>query len=210
MIDCWRTRPGPSEKIRQSTGPATKGPTKLATKLATKRKRKHPETPEGVQSKMSCISNVLEQEGFVFRLLPLLLLICSTTLAETPRPQKVWLLAGQSNMIGWVTDNKDLPPELRRPQAGVKISTDGRSWVDLAPGFGPTRRQFGLELTFPVSADSPEQDLSCQWFVTEIIPSMGLRVLILVEKWCCKNTIMLLNGVCRERPDIFVRGTPII
>lgn len=105
--------------------------------------------------------SLLAQRCFFCLLLPLLTLICSISLAGTPRPQKVWLLAGQSNMIGYGTRNEDLPPALRQPQAGVKISTDGRSWVDLAPGLGPTRDSFGLELTFgrELAAAFPEVDI---------------------------------------------------
>ena len=110
---------------------------------------------------MSCISSLLKRQRFFGGLLPLLTLICSTSLAETPRPQKVWLLAGQSNMIGYGSRNDDLPPTLRQPQAGVKISTNGRTWVDLAPGFGPTGGSFGPELTFgrEMAAAFPDVDI---------------------------------------------------
>ena len=109
---------------------------------------------------MSCMSSLLKRECFFLGLLPLSTLICSTSLAETPRPQQVWLLAGQSNMIGYGSRNDDLPPTLRQPQAGVKISTNGSTWVDLAPGFGPTRGSFGPELTFgrEMAAAFPDVD----------------------------------------------------
>lgn len=107
---------------------------------------------------MSCISSLPKRPCFF---LGLLTLTCSTSLAETPRPQKVWILAGQSNMIGYGSDNNDLPPTLRQPQAGVKISSNGRTWVDLTPGFDPVGNGFGPELTFgrDMAAAFPDVDI---------------------------------------------------
>jgi len=83
------------------------------------------------------------------------------TVAETPRPQRAWILAGQSNMIGYGSNNDDLPPSLRQSQAGVKISSNGKTWVDLAPGFGPDGNSFGPELTFghDMAAAYPDEDI---------------------------------------------------
>ena len=61
-------------------------------------------------------------------------------------PPKIWLLAGQSNMLGYTTRTSDLPPELRHPQSNVKCF-DGKTWQDLGPNL-LQGLAFGPELTF--------------------------------------------------------------
>ncbi len=104
----------------------------------------------------------LSRRPVLLGLLVLLMLMSSTSLAETSKPQQVWLLAGQSNMIGYGTSTAALPPELRRPQTNVKAFTNvGTGWIDLAPGLGPNNAMFGPELTFgrDMAAASPEIDI---------------------------------------------------
>ena len=59
---------------------------------------------------------------------------------------KVYLLAGQSNMVGWA-DNSGLPPELQQPRADIPTYWQG-IWQDLQPGFGGNSSKFGPEITF--------------------------------------------------------------
>jgi iduronate 2-sulfatase len=78
-----------------------------------------------------------------------LLLIAATTLTSTPAaadPFQVYLLAGQSNMVGYGTSSQ-LPPELQEPQTDVRFSTGGR-WGPLRPGYGTNPASFGPEITY--------------------------------------------------------------
>lgn len=83
----------------------------------------------------------------VFAGLPVLLvLLPSASLADILTQQQVWLMAGQSNMIGYGTATADLPAPLQQPQPNVQIFTDaGAGWNNLGPGLG---NQFGPEVTF--------------------------------------------------------------
>ncbi len=82
-------------------------------------------------------------------LLLFLMLTFSESYAETAKPQQVWLMAGQSNMIGYGTRTVDLTPQQRRPHTDVKILIDAKTgWTDLAPGLGPNGNSFGPELAF--------------------------------------------------------------
>ena len=77
-------------------------------------------------------------------LLVLLMLMSSTSFTENLKPQQVWLLAGQSNMIGYGTSTAALPPKLRQPRSNIKVFTDADTgWVELAPGLGPNNGMFG-------------------------------------------------------------------
>ena len=80
---------------------------------------------------------------------------------------RVYLLAGQSNMVGYGRTS-ELPPELSRPQTRVQIHAEGRvdgdlsgHWDTLAPGYGTTLDRFGPELTFGLrlEAANPERDI---------------------------------------------------
>ncbi len=83
-----------------------------------------------------------------------LILCISSVQAQTT---KVYLLAGQSNMVGWTSLNIDLPPELQIPQVDVQIYSQG-SWDDLGPGFGRTTSYFGPEVTFGRDLASAQPD----------------------------------------------------
>ncbi len=92
----------------------------------------------------------------------LLILFSSANFAEAAKPQQVWLLAGQSNMLGYGTSIGDLPSDLQQPQTNVQAFTDvGTGWIDLAPGLGPTSVTFGPELGFgrDMAAVLPDTDI---------------------------------------------------
>jgi len=59
---------------------------------------------------------------------------------------KVYLLAGQSNMVGW-SDSSGLPPELQQPRPDIQTYWQG-IWQDLQPGLGGNSSKFGPEVTF--------------------------------------------------------------
>ena len=72
--------------------------------------------------------------------------------AKAGKPIKVYLLAGQSNMVGSGTPKTDLPAALRIPQPDVEFYNaygpgplQQNAWVLLQPG---STFDFGLELTF--------------------------------------------------------------
>jgi hypothetical protein len=62
------------------------------------------------------------------------------------KPVKVYLLAGQSNMVGF-GENNALPTELKQPQTDVQIFHGG-GWGYLRPGLGKDGNSFGPEITF--------------------------------------------------------------
>jgi hypothetical protein len=69
--------------------------------------------------------------------------LCSSfTQAQT----KVYLLAGQSNMVGWCS-NSGLPPELQQSRPDIPIYWQNL-WWDLQPGLGGDSGKFGPEITF--------------------------------------------------------------
>jgi hypothetical protein len=59
---------------------------------------------------------------------------------------KVYLLAGQSNMVGWCS-NSGLPPELQQPRPDIPIYWQNY-WQYLQPGLGSDSGKFGPEITF--------------------------------------------------------------
>jgi hypothetical protein len=63
---------------------------------------------------------------------------------EQPR-NLVFLLAGQSNMVGQ-GESAELTGQLSRPQRDINYWSDG--WVPLAPGHGNSSQEFGPELSF--------------------------------------------------------------
>jgi hypothetical protein len=70
-------------------------------------------------------------------------------------PLKIYLLGGQSNMVGWASPSSDLPLPLQQPQADVMIYAGAEVdpayagyWSNLRPGFGLYRTYFGPEITF--------------------------------------------------------------
>jgi len=67
----------------------------------------------------------------------------STCWAQTT---KVFLLAGQSNMVGW-SYNSNLPAELQQPRTDIDIYWGG-AWIYLQPGLGGGSSYFGPEITF--------------------------------------------------------------
>jgi len=68
------------------------------------------------------------------------------TVMAQEKPLKVFVLAGQSNMVGRRAKVAELPEDLKKEQAGALFFT-GRGWVPLAPGV--TERQgFGPEISF--------------------------------------------------------------
>jgi hypothetical protein len=67
----------------------------------------------------------------------------STCWAQTT---KVFLLAGQSNMVGW-SYNSNLPQELQQPRPDIDIYW-GDVWTYLRPGLGGNGSYFGPEITF--------------------------------------------------------------
>lgn len=62
---------------------------------------------------------------------------------EPVMPEDVWLLAGQSNMIGFGPKGSELPDDLKRPLPGV-LMYGGEAWRALQPGDG----MFGPEIGF--------------------------------------------------------------
>ena len=84
---------------------------------------------------------------------PLIILFCAVclfTAMAADTGAKVFLLAGQSNMVG-VGNIMDLPEALKAEQPQVKIYTAGTNqygWSTLKPGTGASTGSFGCEVTF--------------------------------------------------------------
>ncbi|MDZ7615630.1 MAG: sialate O-acetylesterase [Patescibacteria group bacterium] len=70
-----------------------------------------------------------------------------------PKPLKVFVLAGQSNMMGQYAYNADLPAELQGNQPAVLLRHNG-VWTVLKPGHGVSSTQFGPEVTFGHDMDA--------------------------------------------------------
>ncbi|MDD5328346.1 MAG: sialate O-acetylesterase [Phycisphaerae bacterium] len=72
---------------------------------------------------------------------------------------KVFLLAGQSNMVGWCS-NSDLPLELQQPRPDIQIYWGG-VWTYLRPGLGGNSSCFGPEITFcrDIVDAQPDEDI---------------------------------------------------
>ncbi len=65
---------------------------------------------------------------------------------SSPGRTRVFLLAGQSNMLGQGA-NSELTPPYNASQTNIAFWHNG-DWVDLAPGFGGTGDEFGPEVGF--------------------------------------------------------------
>ena len=88
-------------------------------------------------------------------LLVVLLYLPSSNMNAADEPLKVFILAGQSNMVGW-GDSKKLPDDLRRGNERVLMFENGK-WQPLKPikkamknqqKFGMTEFSFGPEIAF--------------------------------------------------------------
>ncbi len=104
-------------------------------------------------------------------------------LQKRVKTQKVWLLAGQSNMIGHGADSSKLPEALKKVQTNVKIFTEVTGkWVNLGVGHGAGENGFGPELVFgrEMAAALPEVE------VLLIKSRFGLGNLY--ENWASPNT----------------------
>ena len=73
-------------------------------------------------------------------------LFCTTAVHAGEKPMKVFVLAGQSNMVGKRCRKDRLPEELRKEQPQALFFT-GTEWVPLAPG-KTEKRGFGPEISF--------------------------------------------------------------
>jgi hypothetical protein len=86
---------------------------------------------------------------FEYRKLNLILFGCTAalTIGSTfvQAQTKVYLLAGQSNMVGWSLSS-NLPPQLQLPRSDIQIYWQG-TWHDLQPGLGNYSNRFGPEIT---------------------------------------------------------------
>ena len=86
---------------------------------------------------------------FAYKKLNSLVLVFSAVLmicaAFAQAQTKVYLLAGQSNMVGW-SDSDNLPPELQQPRSDIQTYWQG-IWYDLQPGLGGNSSKFGPEIT---------------------------------------------------------------
>ena len=78
--------------------------------------------------------------------------------AETGKKVKIFLLGGQSNMVG-LGQVHELKPPYNAPFPAVKI-WQGK-WVPLAPGMGNGRQCFGPEIAFghALAAAYPDEDI---------------------------------------------------
>jgi hypothetical protein len=76
-----------------------------------------------------------------------LILICGLiwgTSVSTAETTKVFLLAGQSNMVGWAY-NSNLPQEYQSPRPDIQIYWNG-TWTYLQPGLAGDSSRFGPEI----------------------------------------------------------------
>jgi len=78
----------------------------------------------------------------------LIVVLCAAMLSVVAqeKPMKVFILAGQSNMVG-LGDAKELPGDLKEEQKDV-LSFDGKDWIPLAPGKTICKGWIGPELSF--------------------------------------------------------------
>jgi hypothetical protein len=77
-------------------------------------------------------------------LISTVVLVAGTSICQAGTT-KVFLLAGQSNMVGWCS-NSGLPPELQQPRPDIQIYWGG-VWTYLRPGLGGDSSYFGPEIT---------------------------------------------------------------
>ena len=69
-------------------------------------------------------------------------LMSGVTVLADEKPLKVFVFAGQSNIVGWLAKVSEMPPELKGEQTQAPYF-NGRQWTPLAPrkvqgqGFGP-------------------------------------------------------------------------
>jgi hypothetical protein len=78
-------------------------------------------------------------------LISAIVLVAGTSICQA-ETTKVFLLAGQSNMVGWC-NNGSLPQELQQPRPDIHIYWGG-VWTHLRPGLGGNSSCFGPEITF--------------------------------------------------------------
>jgi len=118
---------------------------------------------------------------FICFLVPLIFSVSSKEVysASTSSKQKVYILAGQSNMAG-VGMNHELSEEYLGVQERVKIYVEGTAessvkgvWSSLEPGFGSGGGCFGPELSFgiDISKAYPESEIliiKCGWSGTSL------------------------------------------
>lgn len=71
-------------------------------------------------------------------------LIWGVSISEA-EPTRIFLLAGQSNMVGWAY-NSSLPQELQSPREDIQIYWND-TWAYLHPGLGGSGNHFGPEIT---------------------------------------------------------------
>ncbi|MFA5240151.1 MAG: sialate O-acetylesterase [Phycisphaerae bacterium] len=73
---------------------------------------------------------------------------------------KVYLLAGQSNMVGW-GPNINLPQELQQPRTDISIYWRSSAWTYLRPGLADSSSCFGPEITFcrDIVDAQPDEDI---------------------------------------------------
>lgn len=114
-------------------------------------------------------------------LIPLLLLAQSEGVKAAGSSQKckVYIMAGQSNMVG-IGMNHELPSEYHGVQERVMIYAEGTVdtsmkgvWSPLKPGFGGASACFGSELTFgrDMAAAYPDSQIliiKCGWSATSL------------------------------------------
>jgi len=86
----------------------------------------------------------------VYKKLNLLVLGCTAALmivtAFAQAQTQVYLLAGQSNMVGWSLSSS-LPTELQQPRPDIQTYWQG-TWHALQPGLAESSSRFGPEITF--------------------------------------------------------------
>ena len=119
-----------------------------------------------------------------------------------PQPLKVFLLAGQSNMMGQYANKSGLPTELQNPQEAVILRADG-TWTALQPGRNAaTTNDFGPEITFgrDMAAAWPDQNIALVKF--------GVGSTTLADDWNPDNPgaqyTALLNAVNAAMAELSV------
>jgi len=116
------------------------------------------EKPGMVQSMSALLTDIADprSHGAVIRIsICALILLASQALQAADRPLKVFILAGQSNMVGW-GDSTKLPDDLRNGNNRVLMFENGK-WQPLQPirkaqknqeKLGMTEFSFGPEIAF--------------------------------------------------------------
>ena len=136
----------------------------------------------------------------------LLLAICAfghgNSLGQEAKPVKVFILAGQSNMVGW-GDSARLPDDFRKGNDRVLMFEDGK-WQPLRPTkkampkqkrFGMTEFSFGPEISFA-------HEMAKAW-LDETIGTVkfaigGTSILAWKPKWSKRTlTVLVKDGLVR-------------